>query len=513
MNWGQRHGFDKQQLIATGLLKEKEEEGTRENRCYDRFRHRIMFPIHNDIGRVIGFSGRILDADAKAAKYINTPETEVFHKSRVLYGLHLARQSFRQMNAAIVCEGQLDVIACHRAGLTNAIAPQGTAFTEEQARILKRYTDTVMFAFDADSAGQKAALRSIHIALASDLKPRVVKMPADEDPDGILQDQGPEALKQTLDNDIDPFEFIIHTFAGDDPELKDWEKRQSVAEKLTEALAQIKDPLARSTRTLWVSKRLELPVDALTESVERLLSAEPKAAPKETSQADQQTTQDNNAKPWYWEKDKRKRQGSSKRYRGKKKWQKKWNQDPYDFDEEWKLRMKNEGQVQESLRRPEAVLFDLVLNQQRAAYFVVERLEVELLNDTPLKQAINLVLAMTAEGRWQEAQGQLMLHQELVSAPEISEVLASPTFAFDLETMEHHEKKFAIERLQKAANDCLVCLERTAIEQRIERVNNKLADPSLSNEEKLKLLTEFQDLQKKRTQAQQHQIDYSSGML
>src|SRR6202043_2296448 len=149
---------------------------------YDRFRGRIMFPIHNDVGEVIAFSGRILDKNAETAKYVNSPETPLFRKGRVLFGLHKTKRGLIEADCAIVCEGQLDLITLFEAGIANVVAPQGTAFTEQQARILKRFVDEVVLCFDADAAGQKAAERSLDSLLQHDLAVRIVDMPLRGEP-------------------------------------------------------------------------------------------------------------------------------------------------------------------------------------------------------------------------------------------------------------------------------------------------------------------------------------------
>src|SRR5439155_8499581 len=136
---------------------------------YDRFRDRVMFPICNDLGEVIAFSGRVLQSDPKAAKYVNSPETMLFTKGNVLFGLHKSKRALIEKESAIVCEGQLDLITAFESSVQNVVAPQGTAFTARQARILKRFVNEVVLCFDADAAGQKAAERSLAALLETDL--------------------------------------------------------------------------------------------------------------------------------------------------------------------------------------------------------------------------------------------------------------------------------------------------------------------------------------------------------
>ena len=145
---------------------------------YDRFRGRLMFPICDEQGRVIGFSGRVLSGDEKTAKYVNSPETPIFTKSKVFFGLDKSKRALLDAGFAVVCEGQLDLIACFMGGVQNVVAPQGTAFTDQHARILKRYVDEVVLCFDSDEAGQNAAVRSLDHLLASGLAVRVAVVPA-----------------------------------------------------------------------------------------------------------------------------------------------------------------------------------------------------------------------------------------------------------------------------------------------------------------------------------------------
>jgi len=165
---------------------------------YDRFRGRLMFPICDEQGRVIGFSGRILSADAKAAKYVNSPETPIFTKSKVFFGLDKSKRAILDAGRAIVCEGQLDLIACFMAGVQNIVAPQGTALTDQHARILKRYVDEVVLCFDSDAAGQNAAVRSQDHLLACGLAVRVAVVPAPHDPDSFIKEHGGQAFANLI---------------------------------------------------------------------------------------------------------------------------------------------------------------------------------------------------------------------------------------------------------------------------------------------------------------------------
>nr|MBA3883784.1 DNA primase [Chthoniobacterales bacterium] len=191
LKWGLEQGYRRVEIIQSGLVKLRDEERS-DGDVYDRFRNRVMFPISNAEGEVIAFSGRAIGNDAETAKYLNSPETPLFRKGNVLFGLHKSKRALIEANSAIVCEGQLDLITLFEAGIRNVVAPQGTAFTDNQARILKRFVEEVVLCFDADAAGQKAAERSMESLLQSDLIVRVAEMPAGEDPDSIVRTRGRE---------------------------------------------------------------------------------------------------------------------------------------------------------------------------------------------------------------------------------------------------------------------------------------------------------------------------------
>src|SRR4029077_7030369 len=204
--WASKEGYRRRELLSSGLVKLRDEERG-DGEFYDRFRGRLMFPICNDVGEVIAFSGRVLATEATAAKYINSPETPLFQKGRVLFGLHKTKRPLIEANCAIVCEGQLDLISLFEAGIKNVVAPQGTAFTEHQARILKRFVDEVVLCFDADRAGQKAAEHSLDALLQNDLIVRVMEMPQGQDPDSLVRRDGKEEFEKRVTSARDFFDY------------------------------------------------------------------------------------------------------------------------------------------------------------------------------------------------------------------------------------------------------------------------------------------------------------------
>ena len=205
LEYGKRLGFTEKELITAGVARRKDDNG----RVYDQFRNRITFTIENEQGRAVGFSARTLEAKpADGRKYVNTPDTPVFHKGRLLYALPQARQGIGKLKKAILCEGQLDAIAFHRAGIDCAVAPLGTAFTEDQARMIRRYSNNILLSFDADSAGQKAVLRAAEILLPFSVDMKVIRIPGGKDPDEIYSKNGAATL-EALVNDAVPWLEIL----------------------------------------------------------------------------------------------------------------------------------------------------------------------------------------------------------------------------------------------------------------------------------------------------------------
>lgn len=208
VHWSRSKGWEPGLIEQAGLIVPRD-PNDRARGYYDRFRGRLMFPIGDEQGRVVAFSGRILAGDEKVAKYLNSPETPIFTKSRVLYGLDKARRAILDAGSAIVCEGQLDLIACHMAGVENMVAPQGTALTSEHLRILRRYTQEVILCFDSDNAGQKATARILDELVGSGMSIRVITVPAPHDPDSFIQEHGGDAFRQLVAGARDFFDFYL----------------------------------------------------------------------------------------------------------------------------------------------------------------------------------------------------------------------------------------------------------------------------------------------------------------
>ncbi len=231
VNWARSKDHDLAMVEKAGLIIRKEETGN----YYDRFRGRLMFPICDEQGRVIGFSGRVLTGDEKTAKYVNSPETPIFTKSKVFFGLDKSKRAILDAGYAIVCEGQLDLIACFTNGVQNIVAPQGTAFTDQHARIIKRYVDEVVLCFDSDNAGQNAAVRSLDSLLASGLAVRVAVVPRPHDPDSFIKENGGEAFRKLVEGAEGFFDYYLNRLCATHDVTSD-KGRLAVSREMAEAV-------------------------------------------------------------------------------------------------------------------------------------------------------------------------------------------------------------------------------------------------------------------------------------
>lgn len=248
--------FTRDEIVLSGLASAKDDS------LYSRFRGRVMFPIRNDYGEVVAFSGRILEADAKAAKYVNSPETPLFTKGKILYGLDKTKRELIDKNAAIVCEGQLDLISAYEAGVKHVIAPQGTAFTGDQARLLRRFVETVLLCFDSDKAGQQAVARSLPALLSQGLTVRVVELPDGEDPDSLIRSRGAEAFLEAVSQARDFFEHATAK-AEATGELSDPAGKSRLVRRLGPPLALVQDAALREALLGRLASRLGIPQQAI----------------------------------------------------------------------------------------------------------------------------------------------------------------------------------------------------------------------------------------------------------
>ena len=258
--WAGENRFSQALLLESGILTESERG------AYPRFRDRLMFPIRNDNGEVIAFSGRLLQADAKAAKYLNSPETPIFSKSKVLFGFDKSRRAISKAGQVIVCEGQIDVIMVFEAGLENVVAAQGTAFTEPQGRLLKRHADDVVLCYDSDNAGLKAAERTFQILAPTGLNIKMVALPQGEDPDSLIRKEGAEAFAARIAGAQEFLDYQMDR-AMANPAMEQMGERVRFAEKVAANIRLLESPMARETAMQRVALRLGLADAAIRRQV------------------------------------------------------------------------------------------------------------------------------------------------------------------------------------------------------------------------------------------------------
>ncbi|MCB9034968.1 MAG: DNA primase [Chitinophagales bacterium] len=275
------NGHQKERLINAGLIKEKNEK------CYDFFRDRVMFPIHNVSGKVIAFGGRILKQNEKAPKYINTPETEVYHKSHIVYGIYQAKNEIRQQEVCYLVEGYTDVISLHQAGIKNVVASSGTALTKEQVLLIKRFTQNITILYDGDNAGIKAALRGLDIVLEQGLNVHLVLLPNGEDPDSFVQTNGLDKTLDYINQNKKDFIFfkssLLMKEAGNDPI-----KKSEVIKDIVESIAKIDDNIKRQLYIKECANIVEVTENVLVNETNKIRTSSFKKA-RQINESEQQS--------------------------------------------------------------------------------------------------------------------------------------------------------------------------------------------------------------------------------
>lgn len=267
-----KKNFSIDDLVASGLtIKRDGADATSGRGFYDRFRGRVMFPIRDVHGMVVGFTGRVLvETEHSGGKYVNTPQTLLYDKSRVVFGLDKAKQTIRAKDSIVMVEGQMDVVACHQAGMTNVVATSGTAMTSEQITLLKRYSSNLSIAFDADVAGQNAAKRGIDVALEAGMSVKVISLPEDagKDADECLK-KNPQVWFEAVAGAKDIMAWYVEkSFRGRD--ISSAKDKQQIANELLPEIARIPFAVERDHWLREVGNRLQVEVSVLREDLERL---------------------------------------------------------------------------------------------------------------------------------------------------------------------------------------------------------------------------------------------------
>ncbi len=427
--WARKNNLDEDLLLETGLVRASDRGGT-----YCPFRGRLMFPIRDELGRTLGFSGRVLEKDAPGGKYVNTHETSLFHKSRVLYGLDRARRPMADRRAALLCEGQIDVIRAQMEGFDTAVAPQGTALTETHVALLKRYADEVTVLYDSDEAGRKAAVRTAELCIAAEMEVRIAALPAGGDPDSILLSDGREALEDFIRRADFAVPFYVHALAAQNDFQDPAALRRSVR--------QVIQLIARAPGAVQQEQLVDQAAGALPVSREAL-GAELRRAQKQAR--------------------------SGARFR----------RDRAARGGEGEASAAEAASPAAPARPPEEVaLVELLLEQPQEIDFVAQYLSADDLRDEVCRRLVRAMI--TSPDPAQEVPAQFSDDPDAMSI--IAQTQIAPKSASMTEVSPH-----------QAAQDLLLVFQRKALERRCARIREQMADLG-AGEDLNRLLIESQQL-------------------
>ena len=261
-------GYDIKYLKATGLTIVK--EGGAESKQFDRFKGRVMFPIHSMSGRILGFGGRILSSDKKAAKYLNSPESPIYHKSKILYGMYHAKREIAKQDNCFLVEGYTDVISFHQSGIENVVASSGTALTPDQIRLINRLTKNVTVLFDGDAAGIRASIRGIDLILEQGLNVKVISFPEGEDPDSFAKSHSSAELREYLDQKSQDFiEFKVSLLMKD--AQNDPVKKANLIRDIVTSISKIPDGIQREVYVQECARIMDISEQVLFSELAQLL--------------------------------------------------------------------------------------------------------------------------------------------------------------------------------------------------------------------------------------------------
>ncbi|HRN71095.1 MAG TPA: toprim domain-containing protein, partial [Candidatus Woesebacteria bacterium] len=256
-----KRGFELRDLVDWGLLVEKN------NRIYDKFRNRLMFPIMDHQGEIVGFSGRAIDKNEKGPKYLNSPETPVYNKSKLLYGLYQAKETVRKEDFAIIVEGNIDIISSYQAGVKNIVAPLGTALTEDQLKLLKRYCSKIYLSFDTDSAGQRALLRSLELAEKVGLQTLAIDIGEYQDVDEMITSGGD--WQKIVSKAKPVVDFLIKTLSKN-YNLEDSRQKSVFVKQILTYITKIENDIEISDYIEKLSKKSNVDRDTLLDQLKKL---------------------------------------------------------------------------------------------------------------------------------------------------------------------------------------------------------------------------------------------------
>ena len=448
-----KKGFSNNELLQSGIAAE-----SKQGKLYDRFFNRLTFPIWNETGKVIGFSSRTVEVDKKGAKYVNSPESLIFKKSRVLYALPLARKAFNELGFAILCEGQIDVMAMHLAGFKNAVAPQGTALTDEQCRILKRYTDKLYFMFDSDGAGQKAIRRGIEIALPIGFDIKVVSMPEGKDPDEIFKNEGVDGIKNIVDNASDFFSYLMNYYCETTPDAMTPGGKGQIVSELLKFIQMIKNAVTRAGYVTMLAERLNISENAIFSELNNF-----KNKVRNQQQYQQKRTNYNN--------------------------QQNLQQSANDVNELSQFKGNNsqvtfqDVDVPERIKQAEIILLQYAIDNYDVAHMLSTELPVELVSQHVLGRALEEIIRVSLNGEHDLAVNYLAEFERNNRNDKLRKLLLEPVYVINKKSE------------QKAIAECLFTVKLYALEQQKKVVNSKLKQVG-SAEEEDKLFAEYLKLER-----------------
>lgn len=283
-NHARKNGYSDQALEKTGLTIFKED-----GKSYDRFRGRVMFPIFSISGRVLGFSGRVLSKEKQAAKYVNSPDSDIYNKSHILYGLFQAKNAITRADKCYLVEGNVDVVSMHQSGVCNTVASCGTSLTVEQIRLIKRYTPNVTVLYDGDSAGIKAALRAVNLLFEEGLHVRVVLFPDGEDPDSYAQKYGSTKLQEYLrDHEENFVKFKTRVLLEDIQ--SDPIRKTEVLKEIVNTIALVPDMLERQEYIAQTAFKLRMSEQVLTQELAKTMASNVMKAQKAEARREESKT-------------------------------------------------------------------------------------------------------------------------------------------------------------------------------------------------------------------------------
>ncbi len=286
-----RNGYSDEVLEKSGLTIFKEE-----GKCYDRFRGRVMFPIYSISGRVLGFSGRILSSEKQAAKYVNSPDSEIYDKSHTLYGIYQARNAISKEDKCYLVEGNVDVVSMHQSGVCNTVASCGTSLTVEQIRLIKRFTPNVTVLYDGDKAGIKAALRAVNLLFEEGMHVRVVLFPDGEDPDSYAQKYGSTQLQEYLRTHEENFLAFKTRVLLDDVE-QDPIRKSEVLKEIVNTIALVPDRIEQQDYIRLASSKLRMNEQVLLQELGKAINLNLIKSRKEEARQQSQSSTPASATP------------------------------------------------------------------------------------------------------------------------------------------------------------------------------------------------------------------------